>query len=81
MSDNKSKQFKQLDENIADYKEQMQKETNMERIKSFPKEFRQSLLTKNKLRTKRAMDILNIRVNELKKLKKVLSDNKICNCA
>lgn len=48
---------------------------NIKRIRTFPKEFRESLLNKNKLRSEKAISLLEIRTKELTELKKTLSDN------
>ncbi len=50
------------------------------RINLFPKEFRESILLKNKLRTNKAIKALELRHKELTNLKTVLSKNSICNC-
>lgn len=52
----------------------------IKRIKIFPKEFRESLLLKNKLRTNKAMAALELRHKELSELKRVLAENNICTC-
>lgn len=53
---------------------------NTKRIKTAPAQFRESLSNKNKLRSNKAIHLLEIRINELNELKKSLYENNICKC-
>lgn len=68
----------QIDRQIT--KHSFTEKANIKRIQTFPKEFRESLLLKNKKETKKVIEILELRRKELTELKKILSDNNICLC-